>query len=208
MKNLLFILLFNTTFTFAQTDTIRLENPGFEGNPIRGGERGWSITGWADCGSINFPYETSPDIHPQEFWGVRKLAKEGKTYLGLVVRDNETYEGVGQKLPSPLLANQSYEMTLWLAQSGKYISRTRSTGREQNYKSPSFLIMASIDKKCEVKDILYQSPVVDHTEWKQYIIKMSPINDVTHIMFMVFSNEEKPNGHILLDGLSDITLIK
>lgn len=208
MKNLLFILLFNTTFTFAQTDTIRLENPGFEGNPIRGGEIGWSITGWADCGSINFPYETSPDIHPQEFWGVRKLAKEGKTYLGLVVRDNETYEGVGQKLPSPLLANQKYEMTLWLAKSGKYVSRIRSTNKEQNYKSPSFLIIASIDKKCEVKDILYQSPIVDHTEWKQYSIKISPINDVTHLLFMVFSNEGKPNGHILLDGLSDITLVK
>lgn len=208
MKKLLFILLFNATFTFAQTDTIRLENPGFEGRPMRGGERGWSNIGWADCGSINFPYETPPDIHPQEFWEVRKPAKEGKTYLGLVVRDNETYEGVGQKLPSPLLANQSYEMTLWLAQSGKYISRTRSTGREQNYQAPSFLIIASIDKKCVVKDILYQSPIVDHTEWEQYSIKMSPINDVTHIMFMVFSNEEKPNGHILLDGLSDITLEK
>lgn len=208
MKNLLFILLFNATFTFAQTDTIRLENPGFEGRPMRGGERGWSNIGWADCGSINFPYETPPDIHPQEFWEVRKPAKEGKTYLGLVVRDNETYEGVGQQLPSPLLANQSYEMTLWLAQSGKYISRTRSTGREQNYQAPSFLIIASIDKKCVVKDILYQSPIVDHTEWEQYSIKMSPINDVTHIMFMIFSNDEKPNGHILLDGLSDITLIK
>ena len=208
MKNLLFIFLFNATFNFAQTDTIRLENPGFEGRPMRGGERGWSIIGWADCGSINFPYETPPDIHPQEFWEVRKPAKEGKTYLGLVVRDNETYEGVGQQLPSPLLANQSYEMTLWLAQSGKYISRTRSTGREQNYQAPSFLIIASIDKKCVVKDILYQSPIVDHTEWEQYSIKMSPINDVTHIMFMVFSNDEKPNGHILLDGLSDITLVK
>jgi hypothetical protein len=208
MKNLLFILLLNATFTFAQTDTIRLKNPGFEGRPMRGGERGWSIIGWADCGSINFPYETPPDIHPQEFWGVRKLAKEGKTYLGLVVRDNETYEGVGQKLPSPLLANQSYEMTLWMAHSEKYISRIRSTNQEQNYQAPSFLIIASIDKKCVVKDILYQSSIVDHLEWKQYSIKMSPINDVTHLMFMVFSNEEKPNGHILLDGLSDITLVK
>jgi len=32
---------------------------------------------------------------------------------------------------------------------------------------PSFLIIASIDEKCEIKDILYQSPVVDHTAWKQ-----------------------------------------
>jgi len=37
---------------------------------------------------------------------------------------------------------------------------------------------------------------------------MSPKTDVTHLLFMVFFNEEKPLGHILLDGLSDITLVK
>ncbi len=208
MKNLLFILLFYATFTFAQTDTIKLKNPGFEGRPMRGGERGWSIKGWTDCGKINFPYETPPDIHPQDFWQVKISAKEDKTYIGLVVRDNETYEGLRQQLPSPLLANQSYNMTLWMAHSEKYISKSRLTYKEQNYQAPSFLIIASIDKKCVVKDILYQSPIVDHTEWKQFSIKISPINDVNHLMFMVFSNDEKPNGHILLDGLSDITLIK
>ncbi len=129
MKNLLFILLFNATFTFAQTDTIRLENPGFKGKTMRGGETIWMLKGWMDFGRINFPSETSPDIHPQEFWQVRKPAKEGKTYLGLVVRDNETYEGVGQKLPSPFLANQSYEMMLWMSQSEKYISLSRSANK-------------------------------------------------------------------------------
>jgi hypothetical protein len=99
-------------------------------------------------------------------------------------------------------------MTLWMAHSENYISKSRLTYKEQNYQAPSFLIIASIDKKCVVKDILYQSPIVDHTEWKKYNIKMSPINDVTHLMFMVFSNKEKPNGHILLDSLSYITLVK
>lgn len=77
-----------------------------------------------------------------------------------------------------------------------------------NFKDPSFLIIASIDANCEVKDILYQSPVVDHIEWKQYIIKMSPQTEVTHLLFMVYSDIEKANGHIMLDGLSDITMVK
>ena len=175
---------------------------------MRGGETIWTLKGWMDCGRINFPRETSPDIHPKGFWEVRKPAKEGKTYLGLAVRDNETYEGVGQKLPSPFLANQSYEMMLWMAQSAKYISRNRSDSKMINFKDPSFLIIASIDAKCEVKDILYQSPMIDHTEWKQYNIKMTPQTEVTHLLFMVYSDIEKANGHILLDGMSDIIMVK
>ncbi|MBK6668056.1 MAG: hypothetical protein IPG48_18445 [Saprospiraceae bacterium] len=50
--------------------------------------------------------ETPPDIHPKNFWGVNVEAQHGKTYLGMVARDNNAYESVMQELASPLKAKR------------------------------------------------------------------------------------------------------
>lgn len=52
----------------AQLDTVRLTNPSLKDNPKRGGESITGIAGWFDCGKINFPLESPPDIHPNGFW--------------------------------------------------------------------------------------------------------------------------------------------
>jgi hypothetical protein len=89
-----FVILFITNALCSQRDTIRLTNPSFEDTPKRGGESDQQISGWYDCGMLYFPQESPPDIHPNGFWGVNVPAHDGKTYLGMVVRDNGTYEGV------------------------------------------------------------------------------------------------------------------
>ena len=53
-----------------ETNTVRLVNSGFEGRPMRGEETNWNIKGWTDCGKINFPKETPPDIHAKGFWQI------------------------------------------------------------------------------------------------------------------------------------------
>ncbi|MBK9742314.1 MAG: hypothetical protein IPO94_04835 [Saprospiraceae bacterium] len=62
------LLSVNITLISAQSDTIRLKNPSFEDTPKRGGEAMDGISGWFDCGKINFPMESPPDIHPNGYW--------------------------------------------------------------------------------------------------------------------------------------------
>jgi len=95
---LLTILQIASLYLPGQADTIRLRNSSFEDTPKRGGEALEGIAGWFDCGRINFPAETPPDIHPNGYWENNLPASDKKTYLGMVVRDNATYESVSQRL--------------------------------------------------------------------------------------------------------------
>src|SRR5688572_22282653 len=107
-KILLFVLccaistvLFSTVYS---QDTIYLFNSSFEDMPRKGGEMSHPIKSWNDCGLSKFPGETPPDIHPlpSRAWGVNMHPFDGYTYLGLVIRYNDTYESVSQALSIPL----------------------------------------------------------------------------------------------------------
>ena len=205
---LTFICLLASLITHAQPDPIRLNNPSFEDTPKRGGEGIDGISGWIDCGKINFPMETPPDIHPKNFWGVNVEAQHGKTYLGMVARDNNAYESVMQELASPLLSKKTYSLDIYLAQSPKYLSRSRKTSHEANYTKPSILRIIASDKNCNVQEILYKSPPIEHQDWKKYTAIMTPKDNVEYLILSVYSVKAENNGHILVDGLSDIIEVK
>ncbi|MBK8052762.1 MAG: hypothetical protein IPK35_05665 [Saprospiraceae bacterium] len=204
------IVIFISISGFSQSDTVRLKNPSFEDNPKRGGEAMTGISGWFDCGKINFPSESPPDIHPNGYWGNNLPAYHGKTYLGMVARDNGTYESVSQKLNSRLLKNTEYEFTLNIAKSKNYISRTRTSGIEANYTNPIVLRIWGGLGSCEEKELLYSSAPINHNDWRQYIIRIKPNQDLKGLTFEAYY---KPgtvtgyNGHILLDAISDIIKI-
>ena len=82
---------------FGQADAIQLINPSFEDYP-----RAERVPhGWRDCG---FPGESAPDTHPSGAFDVVKYPSDGNTYLGMVVRDNDTWERVSQHLTAPIQA--------------------------------------------------------------------------------------------------------
>ena len=91
----MFIAVFAQAQTRPMADSIRLVNPSFEDVP----KQSSPPLGWADCG---FTGESAPDVHPSNFWEVSKPAQNGKTYVGLVVRNNDTWERISQMLESPL----------------------------------------------------------------------------------------------------------
>lgn len=202
------ICLLASLFTHAQPDPIRLNNPSFEDTPKRGGEGIDGISGWIDCGKIKFPMESPPDIHPNNLWGVNKVAQHGKTYLGMVNRDNNTYESVMQKLASPLSSKKEYSLDIYLAQSPNYLSNSRKTSHEANYTKPSIFLILASDKNCNVQEILYKSPPIEHQDWKKYTAIIAPDDKVKHLMLAVYSVKDGDNGHILVDGLSDIIEVK
>lgn len=187
---------------------VYLINPSFEDRPHRGGP-GTSIHGWIDCGLINFLGESPPDIHPapgnEGFWKNNLPAAEGATYLGMVVRDNNTYESVGQKLSSPLLKNQCYDFTIYLSRAAKYVSLTHMTQAEGNYTTPIVIRIWGGKYPCDEFELLAESEAVNNTSWQINNFKIKPKRDIQYITFAAFYKTPvlfPYNGNILIDGCS------
>ena len=195
-------------------DTILLKNPSFEDIPHRGSLGGPGIKMWNDCGSNQFPRESPPDIHPvvENGWNVSMQPQEGSTYLGLVVRENGSWESVSQQLSLPLLAGRCYSLTAMMTQSGNNKIYTPAKVKKgahtvENISTPAILLIWGGREDCEKLEILTESSEITNHEWKPYELILSPHGDYTHITFEVFyskSKEEHYNGHVLIDNLSPI----
>ena len=183
--------------------TIKLDNPSFEDEP----SVGHAPQGWFDCG---FAGESPPDVQPSGAFICVKQAFKGKTYLGMVVRDNDTYEAVGQKLKKPLLKDVKYSFSLYACQSENYMSKSQITGKDANYTIPAVIKIWGGDGYCVKKELLAQSQPVDFSNWKKLEFTLSPKADHGYILIeayyvKVFKFVYK--GHVLVDNLSDIVPI-
>jgi outer membrane protein OmpA-like peptidoglycan-associated protein len=190
-------------FILAQTaDTITLANPSFEDIP----RHSHAPRGWYDCG---FSTESPPDIQPSGF-SVTKAAKDGNTYLGMVVRDNDTWESISQQLSTPLVGGQCYEFSISLCRSELYLSPSQMTGREANYTTPArFRIFAGTDY-CERKFLLGETKEIISTRWLEYNFVFEPDANYTHIVIEAFFKTPTLfpyNGNVLVDNASKIVPI-
>jgi len=198
-----FIFLFFLALCFsaqAQDDIIRLKNPSFEDVP----KAGKAPAGWYNCG---FSGETPPDVQPDPTFFVTKQAYDRGTYMGMVVRDNDTWEKVGQRLSKPIQANTCYNFSIYLCRSQLYRSRSQLTQEIANYVTPSKLIIWGGDENCAKKERLGESKVVRSFDWTQHDFKFEPQQTHQYIVFEAFY--ETPvlfpyNGNILLDNASAI----
>ncbi|MBK9689556.1 MAG: hypothetical protein IPO65_18055 [Saprospiraceae bacterium] len=114
MYKILFYRLFpGTQFASLHSQSIQTINKSFEGFPGAGSSDSkiFQLTGWNDNGDS---LESPPDIHPCNRFGVTQKPSDGSTYLGMVVRDNNTTEKVYQHLSSPLKKGRLYQFTITL----------------------------------------------------------------------------------------------
>ena len=208
MKNL--ITLFACLFSFsllAQLDTIYFDNPSFEGKAKEGSYlEALMPKYWIDCG---FRGETAPDIHPVlgGNFTVSKTPADGNTYLGMVVRDNETWERIGQKLPKKIKAGKCYKFSVVLARSETYFSQSRVTAKAANYVTPCALQVYGGSEYCQRNELLATSTLVRNTGWLEYELSFEASENHNYIMLEAFY--KKPvlfpyNGNILVDDLSPI----
>jgi outer membrane protein OmpA-like peptidoglycan-associated protein len=179
---------------------IMLVNPSFEDTPRPSA----TPSGWYNCG---FPSETPPDIQPGQF-DVVVPAKDGSTYLGLVVRDNETYESVGQRLSAPLELNQCYEFSLDLARSELYLSSSKTSTEKANYVTPTKVRIWGGNGYCDRAEMLAQTAIITHSRWLTYNFKLTPKKgNLSYILIEVYYNQPvlfPYNGHVLIDNASPI----
>lgn len=213
--NLLKIAVFKAVIIFpalayCQIDTVRLNNPSFEDTPKKGGDGSVGIKGWFDCGQINFPGESPPDIHPNGYWQNNLPASDGKTYLGMVVRNNNTYESVSQRLETPLEPNKCYSFSINLARAENYWSPTRLDHNMHNYVTPAVLRIWGGKGFCNDQELLAESAPVSNFSWQIFKFEFQPKNTIRYITFEAFYKTPvllPYNGNILVDGASEIIQI-
>lgn len=204
-------------------DVIKLSNPSFEDTP-RKGRAVNGIKGWYDCGIINFPKETAPDIHPSNAWGVDDKAYDGNTYLGLVVRDNDTWESVSQKLVDdsgevePMRGGHCYRVSMAVMRAKNYRSGSRfqfiksnDTSQSYYYTTPAVVRLWGGNSYCNQKELLAMSDPIVYSEWKTIELAFIPSENYDFVTIEAFYKLPLVvpyNGHVLIDNLSDIIQVE
>ncbi len=204
---LCYALFFVTAALFAQTATkIKLINPSFEDIP----QVAKAPKGWHDCGSENFVNESPIDIHSStaNSFSVNKKPFKGETYIGMVTRDNSTWESVSQRLSSPLVKGSCYTFSIYLCRAELYESSTKTSGTNKvNFNTPIKLRIWAGNDYCGKRELLSESGEVKNSDWQEYKFEFYPKDNYTYITLEAYYKVPVLifyNGNILLDNASDI----
>ncbi len=200
---LFFGLLLYTVSTNGQVGyTIDLRNQSFEDlsrccKPPRG---------WYPCGKEDL---NTPDVQPGHF-NVDLQAFEGNTYLGMVTRDNDSWESVSQRLNRSLKRGECYTFNLKASYENNLISQSRITNKDVKYNKPIKIRIWGGTGYCHKAELLDESPLIDHTFWKQYNFRFEPRKSHSFITIEAFYKTPTLvpyNGNVLIDDASAITII-
>lgn len=199
MKNKLYfiVLLLFPLYTFAQI--MPLTNPSFEDIA----KYSHVPRGWYDCG---FPGESPPDTQPDPSgtFEVYQMPYDGNTYLGLVTRDNDTWEAVSQKLPEKLNSVKCYTLYIMAARSEKYISLSRLTEAQVNYNTPVVIRIYGGMDYCNKSELLAETKNILDTHWQEYQLTFTPSRNYTHIIIEAYYAKIAAfpyNGNVLIDDI-------
>lgn len=187
-------------------DTIFLVNPSFEGEAMAGGIMEWDLNGWEDYGSLLFPDESPPDIHDGEgLWTNRQPPANGKTYVGLVVRQNGTFEGISQTLAKSLKAGKKYAFSIKLCRPKTHFSPTKSNMQPSlyNFNTPVIFQIYGISGTEVIK--LAETSEIKTMKWEKFKFKLKPKVDIESIVLRAyFSYKPYYNGALFIDDASHI----
>ncbi len=186
ISKLLLAGILSTTCLILQAQKIELSNSSFEGEP-----RDATVPqGWMGCKE-----GTTPDILPG-YWGVYSDPSDGNTFVGLITRQNNTWETIGQRLPSILKKGICYSFSLDLAHSDTY----------SGYNNPLRLRIYISESKCGMDQLIFESPLIEHLDWKSYQVKFTPEKDYRYIHIEAY-HDQRPveyKGNILIDRIRPI----
>jgi hypothetical protein len=139
---------------------------------------------------------STSDILPGA-WGLPCKPYSGKTCLGLVTRDDGSSEDIGQMLAKPLTPNDCFTFSIYLAHAEKYVG----------YNQPIRLRIWGGSYPGQKQVLLDASPLITHSDWKQYTFYFTPKQGVSCLTFEAYfapGASFKYKGNILLDLCSVI----
>ena len=183
---MLFVSLLACTPISLWSQPSRMLNASFEGEA-----RDATVPrGWLICTE-----GTTPDILPG-VWGVYTEASHGDTYLGLITRENGTWEAIGQKLTEKIEEGSCYQMSLDVARSDTYAG----------YHDPIKLRIWCGKSKCDRAQLVLETDFIRSTEWQKVEVKFTPKTDMQYILLEAFIKEGQfsHQGNVLIDDISAI----
>jgi hypothetical protein len=171
----------------AWVQTVPLINAGLEA-PYQETFRmnGWQI--WGDG--------ATPDIQPGQ-WGVTKAPLQGRSYVGLITREDGTREGMYQALSEPLQAGKCYYLDLALARHPEYAG----------FRLPLSLRLRGRNGLGGPVIDLALSPLVTHEKWVRYTMEFTLSRNIDQL---ILEASYAPGctvpyrGNILIDDLSEL----
>ena len=168
------------------TQTIYLNNASFEGTP----QDATVPAGWFPC-----ELGTTPDILPG-YWGVYQEASEGETYVGLITREDGTWESIGQRLSSPLKAKECYAFSIDVAHSNTYAS----------YNKPLKIRIWGGTQKCVKTQLLLETDFIKDTDWEEYEVDFTAKQNLNYILIEAYykDGDFSYRGNVLIDNISPI----
>lgn len=196
------LVVLGSHFGFTQ-DTIKLRNASFEEFDENVMRLGQVPREWIDLGDATM---TPVDIQPGQ-WNVDKPAQEGSYYVGMVARDNNTWEGIGQKLDGVLKKDSEYDMSIWLAKAPKFRSKSPLSVEEVLFNAPTILKIWGYNEETKEEELLAQSQPIGNEVWTKYSFTLAPkLGSYTEIDLVVYyaPGHENENGNLLIDNCSDI----
>lgn len=188
---LLFLIGIGIELPLAAQTSITFKNPSLEGTP----QWGTPPPNWAICGNLS-----TPDTQPG-FYGVTTTPANGSSFVSMVCRWDGTYEAISQKVD--LQAGVSYCFQLQLAFSSAVVDG------ESPHRPACMRIWSGTGagdaQSCKRKELLWTSPVIDHTEWKHYSVSFTCKQSQPLIIFETYYTEPKPYlGRVLMDHIESV----
>lgn len=159
-----------------------MKNPSFEDEPADA----TMPSDWFSCNR-----GTTPDILPG-YWGVYTRPSDGQSYIGLITREDGSYEAIGQRLLNPLVEGECYEMSVDLSYSDVYAG----------YNSTIKLKVYLGEKKCKRDQEVYASPIIKSEQWQTFKFSFTPNNDMSYILIVAYDDSGKKAGNMLIDHLT------
>ncbi len=164
---------------------IQLINASFEDEPQDATTPG----GWHACKP-----GSTPDILPG-VWGVYNESSDGDTYMGLITREDGTWESIGQRLGTPIKKGECYDFTVDLARSKTYA----------NYNIPIRLRIWAGRTKCSKDQLLGESTAIQNTEWETHKFSFTAAKKYNYVIieaYYVKGITTPYKGNILVDNIS------
>ena len=188
MNRLVFLLLLLPALAATQDipPPIFWQNPSFEGEPADA----TVPIGWMGCEPL-----TTPDILPG-FWGIYQEPSDGDTFVGLITRANGTWESITQRLERTIEVEDCYVFQIDLARGPTY----------SGYNNPLKLRVWGSTDRCGKDQLLYESPLIEHTYWQSYRVEVKAERPIRYLILEAFHREVpfRYSGNILLDNLTPL----
>ena len=187
MSRLLIIVFFSIGLVNLAVAQINLTNPSFEDKP----QDATKPTGWHSC-----KQGSTPDILPG-FWNVHNESSDGDTYIGLITRDDGSWESIGQRLRTGIPKGKCYSFQIDLAHSKTY----------EGYNLPVRIRVWGGTTRCSKTQLIGEVDGVNSLDWVTHDFQFYATHKINYIILEAYYVKGMMipyKGNVLIDNITEM----